>query len=79
MLISACLNHVLFTLYPIPYITPLDLYRIPYIAPFRRLYLKYTYRYNEHEMSKSVSHAVLTLDLYHPAGRWPWGDIEVSG
>ena len=26
-------------------------------------------------MSKSVSHAASTLDLYHPGGWGPWGDI----
>jgi hypothetical protein len=28
---------------------------------------------------KSVSHAVLTLDLYHPSGRLPLGEIGFSG
>jgi hypothetical protein len=27
--------------------------------------------YNEHYISKSISHAVSTLDLYHPSDRWP--------
>ena len=35
--------------------------------------------YNEHCMSKSVSHAVSTLDLYHPSSRWPLGWYKVLG
>ena len=35
--------------------------------------------YNEHCMSKSVSHAISTLDLYHPSGRWPLGWYRVLG
>jgi hypothetical protein len=33
--------------------------------------------YNEHYMSKSISHAISTLDLYHPSGRWPFGWYRV--
>ena len=35
--------------------------------------------YNEHCMSKSISHAVSTIDLYHPSGRWPLGWYRVPG
>ena len=35
--------------------------------------------YNEHYMSKPVSHAVSTLDLYHPSGRWLLGWYRVLG
>ena len=33
--------------------------------------------YNEHYMSKSVSHALSTLDLYHTSGRWSLGWYRV--
>ena len=52
-----------------------------------KIFIKYIYYqrhgwniwYNEHYMSKSVSHAVSTLDLYHPSGRWPLGWYRVLG
>jgi hypothetical protein len=34
---------------------------------------------NEHYMSKSVSHAVSTLDLYPPRADGLWGEIGFSG
>ena len=52
-----------------------------------KIFIKYMYYqrhgwniwYNENLMSKSVSHAVSTLDLYHPSGRWPLGWYRVLG
>ena len=35
--------------------------------------------YNEHYMKKSVSHAVSTLNLYHPKGHRPEGWYRVLG
>jgi hypothetical protein len=43
-----------------------------------KAWLKYMI-YNEHYMWKSVSHAVSTVDLYHPSGWRPLGWYRVLG
>ena len=52
-----------------------------------KMFIKYMYYqrhgwniwYNEHYMSKSVSHAISTLDLYHHSARWPLVWYRVLG
>ena len=106
-IISDCLNPVLYTLYDLPYITPLYLHPIHYItplylhpihyitplylhpilyitplylhpihymAPLLETLLRYSNDMNkEHDMSKSVLHAIPTLEPYHPTYHFPLG------
>ena len=54
------------------YLTPRPISHTLYYTP-RPISHTWSKIYDEHDMLKSVSHAVLTLNLYYPVGWWPQG------